>query len=104
MRYKNGMIKKLMESFESNAAKLANLSTSDVDTLTIKVKDPDVDGRLVGINHWTADTEESDGVKMTFSGHPEALARHYKTTLMISITRTTADYQEGQDSANQQET
>jgi hypothetical protein len=45
-KYKNGMIKKLMESFNTDAAKLAGLSEFDVATLTIHTQFGDVDKQL----------------------------------------------------------
>jgi hypothetical protein len=60
LKYKNGMIKKLMESFDIDAAKLAALLTFDVEMFTVDVEVPDVDGQLddleanLGINHWAA--------------------------------------------------
>jgi hypothetical protein len=47
LKYKNGMIKKLMESFDIDAAKLAALLTFDVEMFTVDVEVPDVDGRLM---------------------------------------------------------
>jgi hypothetical protein len=44
LKYKNGMIKKLMESFNIDAAKLAVLSTFNVKIFTVDVEVPDVDG------------------------------------------------------------
>ncbi len=70
-----------MESFDIDAAKLAVLSTLDVEMFTVDVEVPDMDGQLdaleanLGINHWAADLEEIDGVKMTILGHSEALAQ-----------------------------
>ncbi len=70
-----------MESFNIDAAKLTALSTFDVETFTVDVEVPNKDGQLydleadLGINHWAADLEEIDGVKMTISGHREALAQ-----------------------------
>jgi hypothetical protein len=57
------MIKKLMESFDIDAAKLAALSTFNVETFTVDVEVPDADGQLndleanLGINHWAANLE-----------------------------------------------
>jgi hypothetical protein len=45
-KYKNGMIKKLMESFDMDAAKLAGLSKFDVATLTIHTQFGDIDEQL----------------------------------------------------------
>jgi hypothetical protein len=51
------MIKKLMESFDTDAAKLAALSTFNVETFTVYVEVSDVDGQLndleanLGTNH-----------------------------------------------------
>jgi hypothetical protein len=81
IKYKNGMIKKLMESFNIDAAKLAALLTFDVEMCTVDVEVPNVDRQLndlkanLGITHWAADLEEIDEVKMTISGHREALAQ-----------------------------
>ncbi len=57
------------------------LLTFDVEMFTVNVEVPDIDGQLddleanLGINHWAADLEEIDGVKMTISGDREALAQ-----------------------------
>ena len=81
MKYKQGMIKKLMESFDIDAARLAAYSQFDVETLTVTADIPDVDGRLddlktkLGINQWTADIEKGDGIKISFSGHKEAVSK-----------------------------
>jgi hypothetical protein len=75
------MIKKLMESFDINAAKLAGLSTFDVATLMVYMEYGNVDEQLkhikanLRINQWLADSEEVSGVKMTISRHKEALAQ-----------------------------
>jgi len=75
------MIKKLMESFDIDAAWLAAYSHFDVDTLTVIADVPDVDGRLddleaeLGIDQWTADIEEGDGIKMSFTGHKEMVSK-----------------------------
>ena len=80
-RYKEGMIKKLMESFDTDAAKLAGYSTFNVENYTVNVEVPDVDGRLddlereLGLDSWEADTEEIDGIKMTFTGHKQAVSK-----------------------------
>jgi hypothetical protein len=80
-KYEHGMIKKLMESFDINEAKLAGLSTFDVATLTVYTEYGDVDKQLehikanLGIDQWAADSEEVGGVKMTISGYKEALAQ-----------------------------
>ena len=81
VKYKQGMIKKLMESFDIDAARLAAYSQFDVDTLTVIADVPDVDGRLddleaeLGIDQWTADIEEGDGIKMSFTGHKEMVSK-----------------------------
>ena len=81
VKYKQGMIKKLMESFDIDAARLAAYSQFDVDTLTVIADVPDVDGRLddleaeLGINQWTADIEEGDGIKMSFTEHKEMVSK-----------------------------
>jgi hypothetical protein len=70
-----------MESFDTDAAKLAEYSSFDVDTLTVVVDIPDVDGRLdeleldYGLNSWAADTEVIDGIRMSFTGHKEAVSK-----------------------------
>jgi hypothetical protein len=46
---KNGMIEKLMESFDMDAAKLAGLSEFDVATLTIHTQFGDIDEQIDGI-------------------------------------------------------
>ncbi len=72
-----------MASFDIDAAKLAALLTFHMDRFTVDVEVPDVDGQLndleanLGINHWAADLEEIDGVKMTILGYREA----FKQTL-----------------------
>ena len=81
VKYKQGMIKKLMESFNIDAARLAAYSQFNADTLTVVADIPDVDGRLdnleakLGIDQWSAAIEESDGIKMSFTGHKEAVSK-----------------------------
>ncbi len=81
VKYKQGMIKKLMESFDIDAARLAAYSQFNADTLTVVADIPDVDNRLndleaeLGIDQWTADIVESDGMKMSFTGHKEAVSK-----------------------------
>jgi hypothetical protein len=81
VKYKQGMIKKLMESFDIDAARLAAYSQFDVETLTVIADIPDVDGRLddleaeLGIDQWTADIEMGDGIQMSFTGHKEAVSK-----------------------------
>ncbi len=68
-----------MESFDTDAAKLAEYSSFDVKTLTVQVDIPDVDGRLdqleldLGLNSWAADSKEIDGIRM--SGHKVAVSK-----------------------------
>ena len=70
-----------MESYDIDAARLAAYSQFDVDTLTVVADIPDVDGRIndleaeLGIDQWTADIEESDGIKMSFTGHKEVVSK-----------------------------
>ena len=81
IKYKDSMIVKLMESFDTDAAKLAEYSSFDVKTLTVEVDIPDVDGRLdqleldLGLNSWAADSEEIDGIRMSFTGHKVAVSK-----------------------------
>jgi hypothetical protein len=81
VKYKQGMIKKLMESFDIDAARLATYSQFDVETLTVIADIPDVDGRLddleaeLGIDQWTADFEKGDGTTISFTGHKEAVSK-----------------------------
>jgi hypothetical protein len=81
-KYKNGMIKKLMESFDMDAAKLAGLSEFDVATLTVHTQFGDVDKQLDGINAklgidqcWEADYEEGGSSRVDVVSHREALAQ-----------------------------
>ena len=46
LKYKQGMIKKLMDSFDIDAARLAAHSQFNADTLNVVADIPDVDGRL----------------------------------------------------------
>jgi hypothetical protein len=76
------MIKKLMESFDIDAAKLAGYSKFDVKTLTVDTKFGDVDKQLNGIEvelernqFWEADFEEGDGNGVDIIGHRELLAQ-----------------------------
>jgi hypothetical protein len=48
-KYKHGMIKKLMESINIDAAKIVGYSKFDVETLTVDTKFGDVDEQLDGI-------------------------------------------------------
>jgi hypothetical protein len=48
-KYKHGMIKKLMESFDIDAAKLAGYSKVEVETLIVDTKFGNVDKQLDGI-------------------------------------------------------
>jgi hypothetical protein len=70
-----------MESFDTDAAKLAEYSSFDVKTLTVEVDIPDVDGRLdqleldLGLNSWAANSKEIDGIRMPFTGHKEAVSK-----------------------------
>ncbi len=70
-----------MESIDIDAARLAAHSQFNADTLTVVANIPDVDGRLndleakLGIDQWTADNEENDGIKMSFTGHKEAVSK-----------------------------
>ncbi len=79
IKYKDSMIVKLMESFDTDAAKLAEYSSFDVETLTVEVDIPDDDGRLdqleldLGLNSWAADSEEIDGIRMSITGHKAAV-------------------------------
>ena len=81
VKYKQGMIKKLMESFDIDAARLAAYSQFDAETLTVISDSPDVDGRLddleaeLGIDQWTADFEKGDGTTISFTGHKEAVSK-----------------------------
>ena len=76
------MIKKHMESFDIDAAKLAGYSKFDVETLTVDTKFGNIDKQLdgieveLGINQcWEADFEEGDGNKVDTIGHREVLAQ-----------------------------
>jgi hypothetical protein len=81
-KYKHGMIKKLVESFDINAAKLAGYSEFDVETLTVVAKFGYVDMQLdgieveLGINQgWEADFEEGDCNRVDVIGHREVLGQ-----------------------------
>ncbi len=76
------MIKKLMESFNINAAKLVRYSEFDIETLTVDTKFGDIDEQLdgieveLGINQcWEADLEEGDGNRVDVTGHRAVLAQ-----------------------------
>ncbi len=81
LKYKHGVIKKLMKSFDIDMAKLTGLSTFGVATLMVYTEYGNVDEQLehikanLGTNQWFADSEEVGGVKMTISGNKEALAQ-----------------------------
>jgi hypothetical protein len=75
------MVKKLMESFDIDAALLARFSVFDPVTLTVKTTFGDVDKQLewveedLGINQgWNADSELGDDSRVDLIGHREALA------------------------------
>jgi hypothetical protein len=74
------MIKKLMESFDNDAAKLAGYSKFDFENLTVDNKFGDIDIQIdgievkLGINQcWEADFEEGDGKRVDIIGHREVL-------------------------------
>ncbi len=81
-KYKHGMIKKLMESFETDVAKLTGLSRFDAETLTVHTQYGDVDEQLDGVeaelginNGWAADLEVGSTNWVNVVGHREALAQ-----------------------------
>jgi hypothetical protein len=76
------MIKKLMESFDVDTAKLAGYSKFDVETLTVNTKFRNIDEQLdgieveLGINQCRdADFEEGDGNRVDIIGHREVLVQ-----------------------------
>ncbi len=75
------MVRKLMESFDIDAALLAQFSEFDPLTLTITTAFGDVDEQLesieadLGIDQgWNTDSEGNEGNKFDLAGHREALA------------------------------
>jgi hypothetical protein len=79
------MIKKLMENFDINAAKLAGYSKFDVETLTVDTRFGDVDKHLdgievkLGINQcWEVDFEEGDGNRVDIIGHRKVLVQNLR--------------------------
>jgi hypothetical protein len=79
--YKLGMVRNLMESLDINTAKLAAFLEFNVNTMMVITKYSDVDDQLddleanFGIHQWVADAKELNGMRMTISGHREALAQ-----------------------------
>ena len=80
-KYKLGMVRKLMESFDVDAALLARFAQFDPDTLAVKTTFGDVDEQLdrieedLGIDQgWTADLEPAGALRVDLVGHREALA------------------------------
>jgi hypothetical protein len=81
-KYRPGMVIKLMESFDTDAAKLAGLSKFDPSTLTVHTRYGDVDEQLDGVEAelgidqgWAADLEEDGTSRIDVVGHREALAQ-----------------------------
>jgi hypothetical protein len=75
------MVRKLMESFDIDAALLAQFLEFDPLTLTVMTTFGDVDEQLesveadLGINQgWNADSKGNKGNKFNLVGHCEALA------------------------------
>jgi hypothetical protein len=76
------MVRKLMESFDTDAAKLAGLSSFDPETLTVHTRYGDVDEQLEGVEaelgidqEWAADLEAETSNRVDVEGHREALAQ-----------------------------
>ncbi len=76
---KLGMIKKLMESFDTDAAKLAGYSKFDAETMEVHTRFVDIDEQLdgidveMGINQcWEADLEEDGSNSVDVVGLREA--------------------------------
>jgi hypothetical protein len=81
MGYRLEMLQKLMESFDVNAALLAQFSKFNSTTLTVTITFGDVDEQLesieafLGIDQsWYADLEGDNGNKADLIGNQEALA------------------------------
>ncbi len=80
-KYKPSMVKKLMESFDTDAAKLAVKSKFVVATLTVETEYADVDDQLdsletdFGMDQWAANQEQEGGPQVAITGHREALAQ-----------------------------
>jgi hypothetical protein len=81
-KYKHGMVKKLMESFNTDAAKHAGLSRFDAATMTIHTQFGDVDKQLDGVKAdlgidqgWQADLEVDGTIRVNVVGHREALSQ-----------------------------
>jgi hypothetical protein len=80
--YKHSMIKKLMESFDINAAKLVGYSKFYVEILSVDTRFGDVDKQLNGIEVeleinqcCEVDFEERDGNRVDVIGHRKVLAQ-----------------------------
>ncbi len=81
-KYKESMVQKLMESFDTNSAHLARFSVFNPVTLEVQTGFVDDDELLegvegdLGINQgWLADQENKDGTTVDVVGHRKALAQ-----------------------------
>ncbi len=81
MGYRLAMVKKLMESFDVDAALLARFFEFDPVTLTVQMTFGDGDKQFNSIEvgfrinqGWTADLEDKDGDRVDVVGHRKALA------------------------------
>ena len=82
--YKLEMVRKLMESFDVDAALLAGFSQFDPETLIVVTTFGDVNEQLdqveedLGIDQgWNADLKDADACYVDVIGHREALAMTY---------------------------